>query len=795
MLKIYLEETTLYQTISINQLHHTDIRPIHRSLFDRKDCLGIFCNPEATYSFTPTSDPLYLAFSDSNVMNIWIALLRSYASPEVYGRWIYPSEGGLYRMWRQIEMFCVQGRNLGTSRLPEELGETESKQEDLVDIDVYCEIFVNGYLSGRTTTKKGLGSPDWQEKFEFLDLPPFGTLEIIVWRDKKLTKPVMIGSTVMALMNFRRRDFVEGWFPVVSPQHHAGIVVGEIRLKMRVDEEIILPRKLYNGVLQAMQAMNCLDWITELDSRYKIRQIVQEHFLAIARSQNTVEKDIMDLADREVDGTPQSHTTLFRGSTNLTRTLEAYMSIHGGVFLEASLGGVLRRICSDRVAIETDPIRSRKTGRNIEKNVELLAHWCQEFWRSIYDARKQCPEEMREIFVHIRSLIESRYQVHTSHHADLPWQGVSAFLFLRFFIPTILHPHLYGFWPGMTDEPVQRTLTQIAKVLLSLANLNVVVHDQDSRAVKDFLINSCPKMIKYLDSVSLKSSDSGDGLRSLPSSHRHDRKRLMNVVKHRVHSAPTLNREAIPVLPQMIDLPKHLAVVTSIVVRYTRRTLPARTGAPGERVFDEFCQKCLEVEEQALIRVSQLASHGKTRRKLSVTANLTFLRSPIDSPTSPTSPNQREHNHSPQGEERDTSIPLDSRMTRRKSYRPSSAPGDVSPRPPDSPSSNSQISSPVVHPTMSRAHSQELPRHPEASLLAIERSVIREGSQPRPIRPSLRYHPRSNSADSAFIRNDPPLPSSSSAPLTYNKADLLLADSEEDAGRRKKGLLRGFLRK
>lgn len=137
-------------------------------------------------------------------------------------------------------MTCIQGRNLGTLRLPEELGESEGKQEDPVDIDVYCQIIVNGHISGRTTIKKGLGSPDWQEKFKFLDLPPFGTLEILVLKDKKLTKPVAIGSVVIALMNFRRREYVEGWFPVLSTQHHAGIVVGELRLRIRVDEYVIV---------------------------------------------------------------------------------------------------------------------------------------------------------------------------------------------------------------------------------------------------------------------------------------------------------------------------------------------------------------------------------------------------------------------------------------------------------------------------------------------------------------------------------------------------------------------------
>ena len=162
--------------------------------------------------------------------------------------------------------------------------------------------------------------------------------------------------------------------------------------------------------------------------------------------------------------------------------------------------------------------------------------------------------------------------------------------------------------------------------------LQVVAEPDSMRAVKDFLVSNSPKMHEYLDAVSSKGSQSAEGVRSLSSAQRHERKRLTHVVRHRGRSAPTLNREAIPSLPQMIDLPKHLAVVTSIVVRHTRRTLPTRTGAPADRVFDEFCQKCLEVEEQALTRVSQLASHGKARRKLSSTADLTFLRIPLSHP-------------------------------------------------------------------------------------------------------------------------------------------------------------------
>ena len=60
-------------------------------------------------------------------------------------------------------------------------------------------------------------------------------------------------------------------------------------------------------------------------------------------------------------------------------------------FLEASVGPSIRRLCSEKVAIEVDPVRIGKGGRAIERNVELLVAWCQEFWERIYDARRQCP--------------------------------------------------------------------------------------------------------------------------------------------------------------------------------------------------------------------------------------------------------------------------------------------------------------------------------------------------------------------------------------------------------------------
>lgn len=189
------------------------------------------------WSSTHTAEPVYIQFSNSDVCHTWLALLRSYAISEIYGRRLFPKDGGSYRMWRQVELTVISGR-LGNSKPFEVQGVGEPISEhDPVDLDVSCEIQLNKTLCGRTTVKKGIGSPDWHETFTFTNLPPFDTLDIIVWREKKLFKSTMMGTVTITLANFRRGEAVEGWFPVLHCGPPANDVqVGDIRLKLRIDE-------------------------------------------------------------------------------------------------------------------------------------------------------------------------------------------------------------------------------------------------------------------------------------------------------------------------------------------------------------------------------------------------------------------------------------------------------------------------------------------------------------------------------------------------------------------------------
>ena len=147
------------------------------------------------------------------------------------------------------------------------------------------------------------------------------------------------------------------------------------------------------------------------------------------------------------------------------------MAWFGKPFLEASIGNVLRKLCAEKIAIEVDPIRSGKNTKDVERNVEHLIYWCQEFWNQIYSVRAACPKfvclviscfalinnlssELRIVFKTIRKLVEQRYRndlPDTELNNKLRWQSVSAFCFLRFIVPAILHPHLFGLCPGTSS--------------------------------------------------------------------------------------------------------------------------------------------------------------------------------------------------------------------------------------------------------------------------------------------------------------------------------------------------------
>ena len=149
--------------------------------------------------------------------------------------------------------------------------------------------------------------------------------------------------------------------------------------------------------------------------------------------------------------------------------MEKCIAWYGNAFLEASIGVVLRQLISDKVAIEVDPVRNSKPSKDVVKNIDLLILWCERFWKRIFEVRKACPEyvlklhftvhfsvesyrELCALLSTIRTLVEEhsrRANLPSEMQQQRPWQSVSAFVFLRFLVPGILHPHLFGLCSGI----------------------------------------------------------------------------------------------------------------------------------------------------------------------------------------------------------------------------------------------------------------------------------------------------------------------------------------------------------
>jgi len=199
------------------------------------------------------------------------------------------------------------------------------------------------------------------------------------------------------------------------------------------------------------------------------------------------------------------------------------------------------------------------------------------------------------------------------------WQSVSAFCFLRFIVPAILHPHLFGLCPGLPSPPVQRTLTLIAKVMQSLANLNTALQKEEfMQGIKGFMSNSIPAMMDYIIEVSTPLS--GGLATTAISSHQYDRLQTLHSLRQRSAALPTLHRESIPLLPHLVDVPKHLAVLISAVVRSSKgsHNRPLHSGDEGK--MEAFFNACLEAEAHALQCVSRLAVRAPRSSRRPVTA-------------------------------------------------------------------------------------------------------------------------------------------------------------------------------
>ena len=242
--------------------------------------------------------------------------------------------------------------------------------------------------------------------------------------------------------------------------------------------------------------------------------------------------------------------------------------------------------------------------------------------------------------------------------------------------------------------------------------------------LQDFIKDRLPAMIDYITVIS---SPVHDTLILNYDANQLDQLDVVNTLYQRSQRLAVLEKESIPVLPHLLDIPKHLAIVKSAIIRnYNSRQKTNNDNR--DLAVEEFCSVCREVEGEALRRVSQVASKYAENKQPS---NGTMME--------------------------ETTL-IDHQPSRRRKSIPSTA---TSPSEPNSP---------------------------------IDRQMSFGGNSPSP---------RQATYDDALPHNQRharvmhlKAPSTDSTPFVSSSSSGILESSmDTDPGRRKKGLLKGILRR
>lgn len=119
------------------------------------------------------------------------------------------------------------------------------------------------------------------------------------------------------------------------------------------------------------------------------------------------------------------------------------------------------------------------------------------------------------------------------------------------------------------------------------------------RSVKSSLLEErLPEMFDYILVVSTPRPEEPPQPQSEEA---HVRSRAVRALHERKKSMSELHRETIPHLPHFLDVPRHLAIITSSVSRHSRNSPP-----PQDPIVADLFSQCHDVEQQALSDVSRL---------------------------------------------------------------------------------------------------------------------------------------------------------------------------------------------
>ena len=541
LLKLYGEEdTSLLHLISLPSLKRCAIQRLHPTVLEDEYCIAIYPQYlDVNADVIDLKRPIYLSLESRTYFEVWLVLLRAFALPDLYGpqqpslrasvdlsvaekQEIYDFDY-LFRVEKLLSLRIIEAK----VHLPEAANGSPKKSSKMksprshewIKGDYHAEVLLDGELRGKTATKPDTSNPFWREDYEFEDLPPALPSVSVIVKSRSLGQKdwtsvsddlfdynngdvdnlgkvgdvrvapsdTLVGRVVVQLEQLDKNRDYEQWWPLSNELNER---VGEVLMKVRLDETVVLMSKHYepvsdmlhhfsNGLTQQIASacpgdgrklhetmLNIFqysgragEWITslveeEIDSlhrelptpRYRIsRRIASNDSLDSGREREILLRETGKNATQEAN-------LLFRGNSLLTKALDFYMRRLGKEYLDDTLGESIRDIDESEPDCEVDPNRVRSK-EELSRNWRNLNALTESVWQAIKASPSRCPPELRGIFRHIRACAEDRYG---DFLRSISYSSVSGFLFLRFLCPAVLNPKLFGLLKGKLDRPATR---------------------------------------------------------------------------------------------------------------------------------------------------------------------------------------------------------------------------------------------------------------------------------------------------------------------------------------------------
>jgi len=209
---------------------------------------------------------------------------------------------------------------------------------------------------------------------------------------------------------------------------------------------------------------------------------------------------IKSLIKREVKQANHAGS-LMRANSMASKLMKVFSTVIGRPLLIATLGDQVKRICADEESsYEVDEVRLSE-GENLEQNRERLKTVCSKILRCILDSTGDAPKEIFEICRYLQEKVTAKFP----GSAQL---CIGGFLFLRFFCPAIVTPHVCGIVPTSPSIKPQRGLVLCAQVLQNIANNQTYgAKEAFMTFMNEFISNNVSACQDYLDSMAILRDD------------------------------------------------------------------------------------------------------------------------------------------------------------------------------------------------------------------------------------------------------------------------------------------------